>query len=92
MLALALKPVVFRWLLARAGEKPKLSLEIGFRLGQISEFSLLIAVIAMEAQVISEKASHVLELATLLTFVVSSYWIVMRYPTPIAVAENLRRD
>ena len=91
-LALTLKPVVFRWLLARAGEKPKLSLEIGFRLGQISEFSLLIAVIATEAQVISERASHMLELATLLTFVVSSYWIVMRYPTPIAVAENLRRD
>lgn len=92
VLALSLKPAVFRWLLARAGEKPGMSLEIGVRLGQISEFSLLIAVIAVEAHVISERTSHMLELATLLTFVASSYWIVMRYPTPIAVAENLRRD
>jgi predicted Kef-type K+ transport protein len=91
-MALAMKPVSFRALLVKAGEKPQLSLEIGVRLGQISEFSLLIAVLAQKSGFISERASFVIQLATLITFVVSSYVIVMRYPTPIAVSDRLRRD
>ena len=66
--------------------------EIGVRLGQISEFSLLVSVSALSAGVISEQASMTVQAATLLTFVISSYWIVLRYPTPIAVDDNLRRD
>ena len=31
-------------------------------------------------------------LATLLTFVVSSYVVVLRYPTPIALSDRLRRN
>jgi len=27
-----------------------------------------------------------------LTFLVSSYWIVLRYPTPVAVSDQLRKD
>jgi len=89
---LVLKPWVFRWLLVRVGEKPSLSLEMGVRLGQISEFSLLIALVALKAAVISETASYLIQAATILTFVVSSYYIVMTYPTPIAVSDELRRD
>jgi Kef-type K+ transport system membrane component KefB len=92
LLMLACKPVVFRALLRRAGEKSGLSTEIGVRLGQISEFALLIAVLALEDGVISPRASYLIQLSTLLSFVVSSYWIVMRYPTPIAVSDRLRRD
>lgn len=62
------------------------------RLGQASEFSLLIAVIAVQAGVMSDSASYVVQLATLLTFVVSSYWIVHKYPTPISTDERLRMD
>ena len=62
------------------------------RLGQISEFSLLIAVLALELQVIGERASYLIQVATLLTFIVSSYVIVKRYPTPIALTDKLRRD
>ena len=90
--ALALKPVVFRYLLRRAGEKQHVPLEVGVRLGQISEFSLLIAILAVESRVISETTSYLIQLATLLTFIVSSYIIVLRYPTPIAASERLRRD
>ena len=90
--AVALKPIVFRALFVKAGEKHHISLEAGFRLGQISEFSLLIAVLAVESGVISLAASHLVQLATLLTFIVSSYIIVLRYPTPIAVSDRLRRD
>ena len=48
-------------------------MEVGVRLGQISEFSLLIAVLALEIGVISQKASYLIQLSTLLTFLVSSY-------------------
>ena len=89
---LLLKPVIFRYLLEAFGETGKLSGEVGVRLGQISEFSLLIAVLALDAAFISEPASYLIQIATLLTFVVSSYWVVMKYPTPIAVSDELRRD
>ncbi|MGR9090152.1 MAG: cation:proton antiporter domain-containing protein [Gammaproteobacteria bacterium] len=89
---LLIKPFVFRFLLVRAGERESLSTEIGARLGQVSEFSLLIAVLAFESGFIGERASYVIQFATLLTFIVSSYWIVLRHPTPIAVRDSLRRD
>jgi Kef-type K+ transport system membrane component KefB len=92
LLVLSAKPVVFRFLLHRSGEASGRSWEIGFRLGQISEFSLLIAVLALDLGAIGPRASYLIQLSTLLTFVVSSYIIVMRYPTPIAVSDRLRRD
>ena len=90
--AVIMKPLIFKMLLRREKEKARMSGEIGVRLGQISEFSLLVAVSAVSANVISEKASLTVQTATLLTFIVSSYWIVMRYPTPIALDDKLRKD
>jgi len=90
--AITVKPFIFKLLLRREKEKAKMSGEIGVRLGQISEFSLLVAVVAVSAGVISDKASMTVQTATLITFVLSSYWIVMRYPTPIAVDDKLRQD
>ncbi len=89
---LVAKPLVFRALLVWEREGEKLSGEIGLRLGQVSEFALLIAVLATHSGVISERASHLIEATTVVTFVVSSYLIMNRYPTPIAVKESLRRD
>lgn len=89
---LTLKPVVFRGLLTAAGEKPSLSVEIGVRLGQISEFSLFVILVALQAGIIGQLVADTLKMATLLTFIASSYWVVMRYPTPMAVTDNLRRD
>lgn len=87
-----LKPYIFKVLLRREKEKEKLAGEIGVRLGQISEFSLLIAVVASSAGIVSERGASLIQTATILSFIVSSYWIVMNYPTPIAVSEKLRRD
>jgi len=89
---LAIKPVIFRMLFQRSGEDAARSGEIGVRLGQISEFSLLIAVLAFDLNVIGSKAAHLIEVAALLSFIASSYLVVMRYPTPIAVSDRLRRD
>lgn len=89
---LAVKPWVFRWLLSNAGESPPRATEIGIRLGQGSEFSLLIAVLALETGVVRHQAAHLLELTTILSMMVSMYLIVLRYPTPIAVRDDLRRN
>jgi len=92
ILVIVIKPLVFAALFVRAGEKRDISIEVGFRLGQISEFSMLIAVLAVDSGFISSRTSSLAQLAALLTFIVSSYIIVLFYPTPIAVSDRLRRD
>ncbi len=91
-LVLAVKPWVFKKLLVAERETPLLSREIGFRMGQISEFSLLIALMAIQSGVLSEQASYLIQVATMLCFIGSSFLIVRMYPTPIAVSDRLRRD
>lgn len=86
------KPWVFKRLFIMAGEKADVSAEVGYRLGQISEFSMLISILALQAGVIGQTTAYLIQLATLLTFIVSSYIIVLRYPTPIGVSDKLRRD
>lgn len=91
-LALSIKPVVFNYLLKQFSERNNLAWDAGLRLGQISEFSLLIAFVASQSGVISEKASLVIQAAAIITFLISSYIIVMFCPTPIAISSKLRRD
>ena len=91
-LMLISKPLVFTRLLAVSGESMGLSKEVGVRLGQVSEFSLLIAVLALNAGAIGLKASYLIQTTTLITFIASSYLIMLRYPTPIAVSDSLRKD
>ena len=92
LIMLALKPLLFSYLLRRRNESVKLSMEIGIRLGQISEFSLLIALLALQQHIMTERASGLIQIATLVTFIVSPYLIVFRYPSPIAVDPKLRRN
>ena len=87
-----LKPWIFKKLLLGIGESEKRSHEVGYRLGQMSEFSLLVVVLAVEVGALSAKASYMVQLATLMTFLISSYLVVARFPTPIAVKDELRRD
>jgi len=89
---LIIKPIVFRFLLFRISETSAKSWEIGFRLGQISEFSLLIVFIAASQALISSNVSHVIQATAIITFLLSSYVVVFRFPTPIAASEKLRRD
>ena len=91
-LTVVVKPKVFAFLLKTEGEKKHISREVGFRLGQISEFSLLIAVLAVQSKFIGEATSNMIQLTTLITFIISSFIIVRSYPTPMAVTDKLRRD
>jgi len=89
---LALKPVTYRLLLRSMSETPLLAWDVGFRLGQISEFSLLIAYLAASLALIGKEASHVIQATAIITFVISSYIVIFNYPNPIAVSDKLRRD
>ncbi len=89
---LAIKPVTFRYLLSFIKEPVDQAWEVGFRLGQISEFSLLIAFLATSTGIIGTNASHVIQATAIITFILNSYIVIFRYPSPIAISDKLRRD
>ena len=92
VLLLAIKPVTYRYLLGWVGESKQVAWEVGVRLAQISEFSLIIAYAGLSSHLIGSSAAYLIEAATILSFIVSSYWVVMKYPTPVAMSDRLRRD
>lgn len=92
VLILFLKPLCFRLLLFKSGEKRNVAREVGFRLGQASEFSLLVGSIALTSGLINDVTSNLIQAATILTFIVSSYIVVLKYPTPMSLNEKMRRD
>ncbi len=89
---LFLKLWLFRRSFFMMGEGPHFAKELGFRLGQFSEFSLLIALLAFSLGNITNKASQLIQMTAILTFILSSYLVVMKYPTPIGITEKLRKD
>ncbi len=91
-LLMVAKPVIFNWGFKAIGETSKNSAELGARLGQASEFSLLIAFSALASGLIEERSSYLIQLVVVLTFVVSTYWVVNRYPTPISYKKGQRKD
>ncbi|MYJ76011.1 MAG: cation:proton antiporter, partial [Gammaproteobacteria bacterium] len=91
LVLVACKPPVFRALLRWQRESESVSREIGYRLGQASEFSLLLVFVAGTA-LLSVEAAHIVQGATVITLVLSSYLVIFRYPSPIAVSARLRRD
>ena len=92
-LALGIKPITFRYLLQKfGGEDKAVANEIGYRIGQLSEFSILLGALALNVSIIGEKAAYLIHVSTIITFFVSSYLVVLRYPSPIAMSDRLRRD
>jgi Kef-type K+ transport system membrane component KefB len=92
MALIAAKPVAFALALKWQGENSSTSWEIGYRLGQASEFSLLLSYVASTAMLLGPEAAHVIQGATVITLIISSYIVIFRYPSPIAISEKLRRD
>lgn len=92
VLMLILKPITYGILLKSVSETRQIAWEVGVRLGQSSEFSLLVGYLALSSDMIGQSASNLIQATTLFTFVVSSYYVVMRYPTPMGTTDLLRRD
>jgi len=92
LIAIAIKPLLYQTLMRLSRETPERSTEVAMRLGQMSEFSLLLAILASQLAIIRAEVSYLIQIATLVSFVFSSYYVVARYPTPIALSDRLRRD
>ena len=91
-LMLVIKPFIYHRLLRSQSETESLAWDIGFRLGQNSEFSLMIAYLAFSTGLIGTHSSHLIQAVAIITFLVSSYIVVFNFPSPIATNDKLRRD
>ncbi|MGR5080537.1 cation:proton antiporter domain-containing protein [Photobacterium swingsii] len=91
-LLIVLKQWGFKQALGIANEKPTMRNELSARLSQASEFSLLLAYSAINNGLLSANGMMFIQSTTLCTFVISTYWVVKRYPTPISLANKLRQD
>ncbi len=87
-----IKPLMFKKGFELTGEKKSLSTELGVRLGQGSEFSLLFAYTAVTAGIIDLNTSYFIQMVVIISFVLSTYWVVYRYRTPISSTERKRMD
>ncbi len=91
-LFLILKPICYSFLLRTTGENKQVSNEVGIRLGQASEFSLLVAALAAGSAYISDSANYLVQATTIITFIISSYFVVLRYPTPMGLTDKMRQS
>ena len=92
LLVVVLKPLVFKQGFQLIGESKSFSLELGSRLGQGSEFSILVSYSALAIGLIDLRASYLIQMVVIVTFVISTYWVVYRYRTPISSTEKNRMD
>lgn len=92
LIIIAFRPWALQKLFIKAGEKPDFSKETGVRLGQASEFALIIALAAVQSGHLSMRGSQLLQLVTIGTMILSSYIVVRKYPSPIGVTPKLHRD
>jgi Kef-type K+ transport system membrane component KefB len=92
ILVVVMKPFVFKLGFQFIGEDKDFSKELGVRLGQGSEFSLLIAYSALASGLIDMRASYLIQMVVIITFVLSTYWVVFCYRTPISGTEKNRMD
>lgn len=92
VLIVPLKALVFQNAFKWTGESPELSRELGVRLSQSSEFSLLVAFSALSMGLLTNDTAMVLQIATITSFVISTYWVVMKYPTTITSDARLNQD
>ena len=92
LLVVAIKPLVYRWLLRWQDEGPETATEVSFRLGQASEFSLLVSYVAVTSGLLAAEAAHVIQGATVLSLILSTYLVIFRFPSPIAVSAALRKN
>jgi Kef-type K+ transport system membrane component KefB len=91
LLLAIVKPYLFRGALRMVRTKHALATEAAWRLGQSSEFALVIAMLAVRLGHISRATFELILVMTLLSFVVSTYLVVLRYPTPLGVSSRLRQ-
>ena len=79
-----IKPMMYWLFLDRTMEDDPIGWEVGVRLGQASEFSILVGQIAYYAKLISAEASVLITAVVIASFVISTYWVSLSFVTPMA--------
>ncbi|MDP6967758.1 MAG: cation:proton antiporter [Gammaproteobacteria bacterium] len=92
LLVMLVKPAAFGWLVRPLCRQQNTRWEVGFRLGQTSEFSILLAALAWSTGLISEAAAMLIQATAIVTFITSSYLVVWFFKSPIAIKDHLRHD
>ncbi|MBT8129892.1 MAG: cation:proton antiporter [Gammaproteobacteria bacterium] len=92
LIIVGVKPLVYRRAFNISGEKDYVSAELGIRLGQASEFSLLVAYTALLSGLIDQRSTYLVQIVVVLTFIISTYRVISKYPTPISSEASRRRD
>ena len=83
LLFLAGKPFIYAKCFGAVGETKEFSRELGLRLGQCSEFALLVSYAAETSGAMSGRLSGIVQFITITTFIISTWLVVRRYRTPI---------
>lgn len=86
------KALVFRQAFIWFGEPLEISKELAARLSQSSEFSLLVAFSALSMGLLTQEGAMLIQVATITSFIFSTYWVVLKYPTPISNNSRLNQD
>ncbi|MCA8836643.1 MAG: cation:proton antiporter [Gammaproteobacteria bacterium] len=91
-LSVVIKPYVFEFAMRRSGEKKPVAANAGVRLAQASEFSLLVVWSAVSSNLISSEVMVIMQLTVLVSFVISSTWVALKFPNPMSLKEELHRE
>jgi len=92
ILMMAAKYGCFRFLFRKVGEPEAFAHETGARLAQASEFSLILVLAEYRAGILSEAGFQLVQLVTFFSLILSSYFVVARFPSPLATNPKLKQD
>ena len=92
ILMMAVKYGCFRFLFRKVGESAEFAHETGARLAQASEFSLILVLAEYRAGLLSEAGFQLVQLVTFFSLILSSYFVVARFPSPLATNPKLKQD
>jgi len=88
LMVIIIKPLVYKSLMPSLDGSRVDSWEFGLRLGQASEFSLLVVFMGFHNMLISQEAYLLVQAVTVLSFIASSYIIGFKFPGHLSVSLN----
>ena len=92
LLMMAVKYGCFRFLFRKVGESAAFAHETGARLAQASEFSLILVLAEYRDGLLGEAGFQMVQLVTFFSLILSSYFVVARFPSPLATNPKLKQD
>ena len=82
LMTIFIKPIIYKLLMPSLDGSKLNSWEFGFRLGQASEFSLLVGFLSFHMLLISQDAYLLIQSATVLSFMISSFIVNLKFTGP----------